>query len=325
MAIISAVLLTACGAEDGGADEGGSAAAAGFPVTVDTAFGPVTVADEPQRVVALGWGDAETALALGVQPVAASDWLDFGGDGVGPWAAGRYDEAPELIDTLEPSYEAIAALQPDLILDVRSSGDLDRHDTLAAIAPTIGIPEGAESYQTDSRAQMEMIAAALGREDLGDQLLAEVEQAFADAAAQHPEWAGRTATVGSRTSDGWGAYVARGEDDDLGSRVAFMAGLGFVQNPQIADLPVGSSGFSVPVSEERLDLLDADVVIVSPIYVEPGLITEDPLWQAVPAVADGRALVLDGDVASAFSLGTTLAIRYAIDELVPRLADLPVT
>jgi ABC-type Fe3+-hydroxamate transport system substrate-binding protein len=64
-------------------------------------------------VVALGWSDAETALALGVQPVGASDWLGFGGEGVGPWAAGRYDEAPQIIDTLEPSLEAIAALKPD--------------------------------------------------------------------------------------------------------------------------------------------------------------------------------------------------------------------
>jgi iron complex transport system substrate-binding protein len=74
-------------------------------------------------VVALGWGDAEIALALGVQPVGASDWLDFGGNGQGPWAADLYDEDPTLIETLEPSFEAIAALEPDLILDVRGSGD----------------------------------------------------------------------------------------------------------------------------------------------------------------------------------------------------------
>ena len=85
-----------------------------FPVTVATKFGPVTIEKQPTRVVALGWGDAETALALGVQPVGASDWLAFGGEGVGPWAAGRYDQAPKIIGTTEPSFEAIAALKPDL-------------------------------------------------------------------------------------------------------------------------------------------------------------------------------------------------------------------
>lgn len=55
-----------------------------FPVDLTTKFGKVTVDEAPKRVVALGWGDAETALALGVQPVGASDWLGFGGEGVGP-------------------------------------------------------------------------------------------------------------------------------------------------------------------------------------------------------------------------------------------------
>src|SRR3712207_1067317 len=103
------VLVTSCGSGDteSSGDAAGSSSPSGsgdaFPVTVETAFGAVEVPEEPQRVVALGWSDAETALALGVQPVGASDWLGFGGEGVGPWAEGRYDEAPEIIETLEPS------------------------------------------------------------------------------------------------------------------------------------------------------------------------------------------------------------------------------
>src|SRR3712207_2257074 len=116
--LAATVLVTSCGSGDGGSPEdaaastGSSGSGGAFPVTVETAFGPVEVAEEPQRVVALGWSDAETALALGVQPVGASDWLAFGGEGVGPWAEGLYDEAPEIIETLEPSLEAIAALDP---------------------------------------------------------------------------------------------------------------------------------------------------------------------------------------------------------------------
>src|SRR3978361_406368 len=89
--------------DDSSGSAGGSSGSSGaFPVTVGTAFGDVRVAAAPKRVVALGWGDAETALALGVQPVGASDWLAFGGEGVGPWAAGLYDAAPTIIDTLQP-------------------------------------------------------------------------------------------------------------------------------------------------------------------------------------------------------------------------------
>src|SRR3712207_3369263 len=147
----AALVLSSCGAgEDSAAGSGGTASGSSeaFPVTVGTAFGDVTVEEEPTRVVALGWGDAETALALDVQPVGASDWLGFGGEGVGPWAEGRYDEAPEIIETLEPSLEAIAALEPDLILDTRSAGTQERYDAPRANAPVVGAPEGVGAYQT---------------------------------------------------------------------------------------------------------------------------------------------------------------------------------
>lgn len=78
-----------------------------------TKFGDVTVEEALRRIVALGWGDAEVALSLGVQP--------------------------DLI----------------LILDVRSSGDQERYDTLSAIAPVVGIPEGADNWLTDRSTQLE--------------------------------------------------------------------------------------------------------------------------------------------------------------------------
>ncbi|WP_246822461.1 hypothetical protein [Corynebacterium sp. HMSC056F09] len=87
--------------------------AAAYPVTVATKFGDVTVEEAPRRVVALGWGGAEVALSLGVQP--------------------------DLI----------------LILDVRSSGDRERYDALSAIAPVVGIPEGADNWLTDRSTQLE--------------------------------------------------------------------------------------------------------------------------------------------------------------------------
>src|SRR5918997_7140219 len=74
-ALLATVLVAAgCGSGDdassGDAAAGGSPASGGaFPVTIENAFGPVQIPEEPQRVVALGWSDAETALALGVQPV----------------------------------------------------------------------------------------------------------------------------------------------------------------------------------------------------------------------------------------------------------------
>ena len=310
---VAALTLTACSggsSSTGAASDGGSADGA-FPVTVSTEFGDVTVEKKPVRVVALGWGDAETALALGVQPVGASDWLSFGGEGVGPWAEGLYDTPPEIIETLEPSYEAIAALKPDLILDTKSSGDKDRYDKLSSIATTVGVPEGKTSYLTTMDEQMELISTALGEKAKGEELLAEVDTAFDDAAAAHPEWAGLTIAAATRTSEGWGAYI------EGGSRVIYLERLGFTQSPTIAALPSNSGGFSVDISSEQLDLLDSDLIVAFPIYIPTTDFTDDPLWNAIPAVAAGHSVVIDGDISASYSLGSTLAATYSVEKLVP--------
>ncbi|WP_246186676.1 iron-siderophore ABC transporter substrate-binding protein [Microlunatus speluncae] len=308
-----AMLLTA--ACQGTADAPPDAeAAAGFPATIATKFGDVTVESKPQRVVALGWGDAETALALGVQPVGASDWLAFGGEGVGPWAKGRYTTPPVIIGTLEPSYEQIAELAPDLILDVKSSGDPARHERLSAIAPTVGVPEGGDNYLTSADRQTTMIAAALGVPEQGDQLLQDIDRAFADTAAAHPQFKDKTITVAAFTSEGWGAYVSAAD------RPKFLYRLGFVPNPAIEkERP---DGFSVRVSNERLDLLDGDLLIVQPIGKTAADVMKISTFQAIPAVRDGRYLILDDSaVRLAFSLNSPLSIRYALDTVTPLLAS----
>jgi len=318
IAALLALTLTSCAspASDEQEPDGGAASTSGtFPQTVDTAFGNVTIESSPQRVVALGWGDAETALAFGVQPVGASDWLAFGGDGLGPWAEGLYDSSPEIIDTLEPSYEAIAALEPDLILDVRGSGDKDRHDRLSEIATTVSVPEGGESYLTTQQQQVEMISTALGVPEEGEALLEEIDQAYTDAAEAHPEWQGKTVTAATRTSEGWGAYI------DGNNRVETMERFGFVQNPTIQDIPVNSGGFSVSISSENLDAVEADLIIAFPIYIDTTEITEDPQWQKLAAVKENRAVVIEGDIAAAYSLGSPQASLYTVENLTPLLEE----
>ncbi|ROS59419.1 iron complex transport system substrate-binding protein [Frigoribacterium sp. PhB160] len=316
---VATLALTGCsaGAPSSDAPSGSAAPAAtdSFPLTVDTKFGEVTVDQQPERVVALGWGDAETALALGVQPVGASDWLAFGddADGVGPWAQGLYDRSPEIIGTLDPSYEAIAALQPDLILDTKGSGDQDRYDRLSSIATTVGVPEGGDNYLTDFEDQMELVSSALGLSAEGDRLVDQSEAEVEAAADAHPEWDGKTVTAATKTSEGWGAYVEGSE------RVGLLEDLGFEQNPGIAALPANSGGFSVTISSEQLDVIDADVIVAFPIYIDTTEITDDPQWLALPAVEAGHDVVIDGDVSSAYSLGTSLSRTYALEELVPLL------
>jgi iron complex transport system substrate-binding protein len=319
-ALTTAGALAACGSGDtastadaSSSSSGGGGGSGAFPVTVSTAFGDVEIEAEPQRVVALGWSDAETALALGVQPVGASDWLAFGGEGVGPWAEGGYDEAPEIIETLEPSLEAVAALEPDLILDTRSDATQERYEALSAIAPTVGQPEGVEAYLTTWQQQLDLVGRALGRTEEAGRLREDLEQRVADAAAAHPEFAGTEVAVGAYTSEGFAAYV-RGD-----TRVDLMEALGFTNKPAVQDLATGS--FSVPLSEEQVPLLDAPLTVVFPIFVDPAQITGNPLWQTLGSVQQGNAVVLDETLANAFSSGSVTGIGYALDNAVPLFAE----
>jgi len=318
--LAAALLATSCTSGSGGSGDdsrsGGSASSSGasaFPVSIDTAFGTVQVKSRPERVVALGWSDAETALSLGVQPVGASDWLGFGGEGVGPWAEGMYDKAPTIIKTLEPSYEEIAALKPDLILDTRSSADQSRYDQLSKIAPTIDQPKGVGAYQTTWQQQLEMVGKALGKDDQAAALKTKVEKAFSDAKAAHPEFTGKSVAVGANTSAGFGAYV-RGD-----SRVDFMEQLGFTNKQAIQDLATPS--FFISVSNEQLPLLDADLTVMFPIFVDASTITGNPLYTSLPSVAAGHDVVLtDTNLVNAFSSGDPLGIEYALDKAVPQFA-----
>ncbi|MGC5615093.1 iron-siderophore ABC transporter substrate-binding protein [Georgenia sp. Z1491] len=331
LAAALALTLTACGDDDGTADDSGGGSAGGgaseagsdgsadsreaFPATVETEFGEVTIEERPERVVALGWGDAEVALQLGVQPVGASDWIGFDDPtGVGPWMEGAYDEPPEMFGTMELSYEAIGALEPDLILDVHSSGDQERYDRLSDIATTVGVAPGGGDYLTAGAEQLEMIATALGEGDQVEDILAEQDAAFAEVAEAHPGWEGQTVTVGSRTSEGWGAYTA------AGSRVEFMTELGFVPNPEVEEL-ADEGSWSVSLSDEQLPVLDADLVMATPIWIDPTEITDDAGWLAIPAVEDGRSIVIDDEVSDAFALATPVARLHALEQLEPLIEE----
>ncbi|MBB5807054.1 iron complex transport system substrate-binding protein [Saccharothrix ecbatanensis] len=290
---LSALLLAACGSG------GGNTESTTTGVTVDTRFGPVTIDKPPTRVVALGWSDAETALALGVRPVGASDWLAFGGKGVGPWAEGLYQEAPKLLGTTEIDYEAVAALQPDLILNTRSDNDEKKHETLSRIAPTIAAPKDVIPYGTTWRQQVESVAKALGKVAEGGKIIADLDAKF----AANKNFDGRTTVVGAHFDGKFGAYVS-GD-----ARTDFMKAIGFTPREDVEALASGT--FYVDISAERLDLLDADLTVLFPIGGDASALRANPL-------VNEKALILeDKNLVNAFSSGSSLGMAYALDHAVP--------
>lgn len=312
--LMTVIGLMGCSSDTDEKDGSSDHKTEGFtPVTIETKFGKVEIKEHPKRIVALGWGDAETALALGMEPVGASDWLEFGGEGVGPWLKGAYKKPPTMLGTMELDYEQIASLEPDLILDVRSSGDQERYSRLSEIAPTIGVPKGGDNYLTTYQQQVQMISKALGKEKEGEQLLKEINDAFEKAKKEYPQFAGKTVAVGAYTSEGWGAYVS----GDV--RVDFMSRLGFKNKKEIDEQ--ADDEFYIDVADEQLELLNADLTVVLPIFVDKKEVTDNALYQKIPSVVDGRSIIIEGDVSNAFSAGTAPSLLWAIKQLPPMFAN----
>lgn len=282
--------------------------------TIETMFGPVTAPENPQRVVALGWSDAEAALALGVQPVGVSDWMEFGGKGVGPWAADLFTETPAQLGTMELSYEQISSLEPDLILNTRSDNSQEKHDELSKIAPTISAPPGVVAYGTSWQQQTEMVAAALGKPEEGARQIADLQAKFDEAKAANPQFAGKNVAVGARFADQYGAYV-RGD-----ARVDFMESLGFVNKPEL-QAQAGDT-FYVQLAREQIEQLSADLTVMFPIGGDAAPLRGDTVLNQIPSAEAGNMLILDDEtLVEAFSAGSTLATEYALQHAVPKFAE----
>lgn len=315
---LSFALLTACGGggSDTSSDPSGETTE-GFPTTVETLFGDVEIEDRPENVVALGWSDAETALALGVQPVGVSDWQDYGGAGVGPWATDLFDSEPVEVGTMEPNIEAIASLEPDVILDTRSDNSQERHDTLTPIAPVVGAPPEVEvNYGTSWQQQTRQVAQVLGKEERGEELVTELEERFTQIREDNPEFADTTIAVGAYFDGQYGAYVP-GD-----TRVDLLTELGFEYKSALAER--GDGDFYTDLSAELVEELDADLTVVFPIGgPETGeFLHEDPVLQSIPSAKDDRLIVVDDlDLANAFSSGSTLGINHALDEIVSQIQE----
>jgi iron complex transport system substrate-binding protein len=289
-------------------------AADAFPVTIEHLWGSTTIDAAPERVVTLGVTDADTVLELGVTPVALTGFAFFD-TGLGPWATPLVEGEMPLLLTGEPNVEQIATLDPDLILAISAGFDEPIYEQLAAIAPTVVRPAGTAAYQVPRDEATRMIATALGQPGRGEELIAGADAQFTAAAAAHPEFAGRTGVVVLPYDGKYGAYTPRD------ARGRFMAELGFELPPAIAALDDGSN-FFIELSQEQVGLLDADVLVMLADAPDArAFVDGDQVLQQVPVVRDGRMVIPDTDTRGSITYNTPLSVPYAMDHLVPLIAD----
>ncbi len=282
-ALVGAVVLAGCGGTQPEA-EGGTGGAEGTR-TVRHAMGETEVTGSPERVVVLDTGELDATLALGVTPVGATR-TEVSDELPGFVAEAGVDPA-DIADVgtiAEPDLEAIAALEPDLVLS-NSVRHAEVYEQLSGIAPTVFAEAIGESWQDN----LLLAGEALGRAEEAQALLdgytaraRQVGELYRDPAA--------TEVSVVRFLDGT-LIRLYGEGSFIGS---VLADVGFAR-PEVQR----TQETFVEVSPEQVTAADGDLLFHAA-YGEDGAaaagqVTAGPLWQSIPAVAEGRAAAVDDD------------------------------
>ena len=137
-----------------------------------------------------------------IVPVGVTEWFGGHPSATWPWAqdelAALGGTPPEVVGEAGTiNYERIAALRPDVILALYAGLTEDDYATLAQIAPTVAQPAGYVDYGIPWDELTRTVGSVVGREQQAGALIAEIEDDFAAARAEHPEFTGATAVVAS--------------------------------------------------------------------------------------------------------------------------------
>ncbi|MGQ0842629.1 MAG: iron-siderophore ABC transporter substrate-binding protein [Sporichthyaceae bacterium] len=287
-----------------------------FPAVVPHRYGTTEVKAAPRRVAVVGLVEQDALLAMGVVPVATTEWFGGRPGAIFDWAKDALGAAPTptvLTANDGIDFEAVAAQRPDLILGIASGMTKQDYDRLSRLAPTIA-QIGPVDYELNWRDLTRRVGQAIGKPAEADRIVADIDARFASLRTQYPLFAGKEAVLAT-PYQGYGVYSSQ----DPRSQVIGDLGLQFPEGLQEI---VGTSFFG-NLSRERIDLLDADVLVW---FVEQDAqrrdIENDRLYTNLPVAQEGRAIFLDDDdeLYRAFQFASVLSIPLLLDRLPGLLA-----
>ena len=159
------------------------------PVTISHVFGETTVPEPPKRVVSAGFTEQDDLLALGVVPIAITNWFGDQPFAVWPWAREKLGNAKPVVLNLDNGIrvQQIAGLKPDLIVATDAGVDEDTYQKLSAIAPTIPQSDGYAFFEP-WKEQATAIGQAVFQPDRMKSLINGVDQRFAGVADKYPQF-----------------------------------------------------------------------------------------------------------------------------------------
>lgn len=251
--------------------------------TIEHAMGSTTIDKTPKKVVILTSEGTEALLELGVKPVGTVKPTTQ--DTFYDHVADKLKDVKIVGTELEVNVEAIASLQPDLII-----GNKMRHEKiyeqLNAIAPTVF----AETLRGDWKDNFELYAKALNKEEKGKEVIAAYDARINDLKEK----------LGDKTNTKI-------------SMVRFMAGdVRIYQKDTFSGVIWDQLGFQRPdsqnvddfairnVTKEQIPLMDGDVLFYFTYETGDGAGTQlekdwlqDPLFQKLEVAQKGNVHKVD--------------------------------
>lgn len=295
--LLSVGMLTACGSEQEKSPQVET-------VKIAHKFGETEVPANPSRVVTVGWTDQDFVLPFGVVPVSTREFFEEYNNY--PWVKAATDDKPlPTWGADEIDFEAIAAQKPDLIFAIYESVDQETYDRLSQIAPTVIQSADYPDEETPWDVQLITTGTALGKEDEAKELVAKVQGRIDEARQANPEFDGKTLVVDFGPESG-GHYLLPENDP----RRSLFTALGFKTQEVDGD-----------VSEEKLDVLDRDVLFVNGATKEQMLAS--PAFARLGVVREDRTLytTFESNLSGALTYSGPDALLYALDVLTPQLAN----
>jgi iron complex transport system substrate-binding protein len=277
-------------------------------VIVKHIFGETKIPAPPKRVVSAGFTEQDDLLAVGVVPIAVTDW--FGGEpfGVWPWAQPKLGGAQPVVLSLADGIQVdqIASLKPDLIVATNAGLDQDTYTKLSAIAPTIA-QSGPDAFFEPWKDQATAIGQAVFKADDTAALITGIDQKFAAVGKNNPQFAGKKVLLLGGTFDQDSVRITT-----RGWRTDFLTNMGFT---------IPDTGGLVPRDQMASVLDNADVLIwKTESDDEQAALLADPIVAKLRATIGKRNVFTGKDLAGAIAFASTLSYPVVADQLPPMLA-----
>lgn len=293
------VVLAACGGSEETSDSNESTETE--TRTVEHAMGTAEVPVEPKRVVVLTNEGTEALIALGVKQVGAVK--SWNGDPWYPHIESEMTDVTEVGTESEVNLEAIAKLEPDLIIGTKLRQE-NIYDKLNAIAPTVM----SETLKGDWQENFALYANALNLEDKGNDVLADYEQHVEDTKAELGDAVNKELSVVRFLPGASRIYFT----DSFSGVILGDVG---IKRPASQD----RTEFAEEITMERIPEMDGDHIVYFTYGGADGSKTAEEwqsnqLWKDLDAVKAGEVTEVSDDTWN--TSGGVLSANEVLDELV---------